>query len=580
MQLADTTPVNGGPSPGTWSGKTAADMRVRLNQRMHGLHASRLSWFRHWQELANYILPRRYKWLVSPNQWNKGSPLNQNIINSVATLAARNCASGIMSGTTSPSRPWFRLTLPGKMDNLENQVWCEEVTKRMMRIMATSNYYAAKSTQYLDLVIFGTAPMLIYEDEGQAIRCFNPAAGEYFCATGPNFDVNQLFREYTLTVGQCAAEFGVDNMSQTARNMLANGGVGEDTEIVIGHAIEPNPEYGGNPNQPSAFRIPKQFKYREVYWERSATGDRLLRVSGFIDKPFSCPRWDVMGNDPYGRSPAMDALGDVKQLQLEERRKAQAIDKMVNPPMVADVSMKNEPASLLPGAVNYVPNLTNSQGFKPAYLVAPQLAELNKDIMAVEARIKDAFFNDLFLMISQLDTVRTATEIDARREEKLIMLGPALDRLQREGLAADIDRIFQIGARRGLFPPPPPDIAGGVVKVEYISQLADVQRASATTAIERLWQFSGGIAAAVPGILDNLDADETVKQYAELMRVPPKILTSKEQVAKFRADREAAQQQAAQMQVGAEAVGTGKVLSETDVGGGQNALQAMLSGGA
>ena len=53
----------------------------------------------------------------------------------------------------------------------------------------------------------------------------------------------------------------------------------------------------------------------------------------------------------------MDALGDIKQLQLEQKRKAQAIDKNVNPPMIADPSMKNEPASLLPGAVTSMAGL-------------------------------------------------------------------------------------------------------------------------------------------------------------------------------------------------------------------------------
>jgi len=152
-----------------------------------------------------------------------------------------------------------------------------------------------------------------------------------------------------------------------------------------------------------------------------------------------------------------------------------------------------------------------STGYQPAFKIDPKIGELQDDMRGVEKRIQDAFYDDLFLMISQLDTVRTATEIDARREEKLVMLGPALDRLQREGLAKDISRIFGIMARRGLFPPMPEAMEGFPLKIEY-SLLADLQRASATTSIERLWAFAGSISAGVPSVLDDVDADASIEE--------------------------------------------------------------------
>lgn len=572
----------------------SADMeqiRRYLDARMVTLEAQRMSWWTHWRELAEYILPRRYRWLITANQWNRGSPINGRILNSTATLAARNCASGIMSGVSSPARPWFRLEVPDPeiMQDVEVQKWCAEVSKRIQRVMGGSNYYMAKAVQYLDLVIFGTAPMLIYEDKDQVIRCFNPSAGEYYAAVGPSNTVQSFYRKFTMTISQIVTEFGLENCTENvkslyARQMGAGRGSNVDTEMIVCHAIEPNPEYAATDNMEKPMRVgkgglPRHFSFREVYWEwGSSETEKVLRYRGFMEAPFSCPRWDTLGNDAYGRSPGMDALGDVKQLQLEEKRKAQAIDKMVNPPMVADPSMKNEPASLLPGAVNYAPMDGARVGMRPIYQVNPGVAELKDDIGKVEGRIKDVFFNDLFLMISQLDTVRTATEIDARREEKLVMLGPVIDRNKVEGLYPDINRIFQIMARRGLLPPPPEAMRGFPVKVDLISLLADVQSASATSGIERVWQFAGNIAAAIPSILDNLDPDETIAAYADLLRVPPQILMTKADKEAIRAKRTEEQQAAAGMQVGAEAVQAGKVLSETDVGGGQNALSAMING--
>ena len=361
----------------------------------------------------------------------------------------------------------------------------------------------------------------------------------------------------------------------TPRNLAANGALSERSlDPELDPALrEPSMGYG-----PGSLGVPRMFRYRECYWEEAASEAGFLRVGGFLERPFSAVRWDVSGNDAYGRSPGMDALGDIMQLQQMEKRKAQGIDKIVNPPMVADATMKNEPASLLPGHVTYVPTLTGSVGFKPAYTVNMPIGELRQEIAGVEARIRDTFFNDLFLMISQLDTVRTATEIDARREEKLIMLGPALDRMQREGLATDIARVFSIMGRDGLLPPIPDAMRNMPVKVDYISLLADLQRASATTSIERVWGFAGNIGAAVPGVLDNLDADATIDEYATLLRAPPRILTDKRQRAAMRKQRTEQQQTEQAMQVGTAAVGGAKVLSETDVGGGQNALQMMLTG--
>lgn len=573
---------DGGRNRALPTGPAEIELRRRLAARLVSLEMIRYSWWVHWRDLADFILPRRYRWLLTPNQWNRGSPINGKIINSTATLAARNAAAGIMSGTTSPSRPWFRMTVPDPdiMRDGDVQVWCDEVTKRLMRVMASSNYYGAKAVQYLDLVVFGTAPLIIYEDRDSVIRCFNPAAGEYFAWAGPNFDVAGLGRKFTMSAGQVADEFGLANCSDTVKNLCNSALAARDQEIIVCHVIEPNPDWTGDARGgPGAAGIPRHFRYREFYWEDGLAGPGFLRAAGFMDKPFSCPRWDVTGNDAYGRSPGMDALGDIKQLQQQEKRKAQGIDKIVNPPMVADVAMKNEPASILPGAVTFTSSLNGSVGFKPAFQPNMPIGELKEDIAKVEARIRDAFFNDLFLMISQLDTVRTATEIDARREEKLVMLGPAMDRLQREGLASDIARIFAIMARQGLLPPIPEAMRGMPVKVEYISLLADMQRASATSAIERVWGFAGNIGAAIPAVLDNLDPDETISIYSDLMRVPPRMLMTKRKRDAIREQRNAQQQAAAQAQIGAEAVNAGKVLSETDVGGGQNALSMMLNGG-
>jgi Bacteriophage head to tail connecting protein len=570
------------------SGKWATDrdwsvLRKQVDSRLRALEVYRYSWWVHWRDLADYILPRRYKWLITPNLWNKGAPINQRIIDDTGTLAFRTLAAGMMSGITSPGRPWMRITTTNDdlNENPDVRDWLSDSTDRIRRVMASSNYYTAKAVQYFDLGVFGTAPLLIYEDTERVIRCFNPRAGEYYVAAGKSFTVDTLYRKYTMTVDEIVKEFGVDACSDQIMQMYANDNL--DQELVICHAIETNPEWtaaGYAGLQKTG--VPRMWRWREVYWQFGA-GNRegkgqCLRVAGYHDQPFSCPRWDAEGNDAYGRSPAMDALGDIKMLQVMQKRLAQGIDKMINPPMMADPSMKNEPASLLPGAVTYVPTLAGQYGFKPIFQVTPPVNEMIEAIKDTRERIRETAFNNLFLMISQLDTVRSATEIDARKEEKLVQLGPVLERFNTEGLDPDVNRIFRIMWRGGMFRPMPSTLHGVSLKIEYISILADTQRATNTSSLERLVQFVGNISGAHPEALDTIDWDETINTYADLLLVPPKVLTDARTLAALRKNR--AQQQ--QMQNALPALDTSanaaKTLSQTDVGGGQNALQQMFSG--
>lgn len=552
----------------------AIRLREHCDNLLIGMKTDRYSWWTHWRELSDYLLPRRYKWLITPNQGNRGSPINQRIIDNTATVAARVLSAGMMSGITSPGRPWFKLaTTSAELNDSSNvKLWLSEVEKRMQMVFAESNFYTSLATVYDDLSIFGTGVMIIYQDYDDVIRCFNTCAGEYFLQNDDRQDVSTMGREFVLTVKQVAETFGLENCSPTVQSAIQTGGAMLTREIIIGHLIERNNDYV--PKAPGVKGMP----WREVYWERGTGNNMLLRVRGFHDKPFIAPRWSIVGNDAYGRGPAMDALGDVKMLQVEQKRKAQAIDKHVNPPMIADVSLKNEPASMLPGGVTYVSGNGGGIGFKPAYTVAPDFSGLVEDIKEVQVRIKNTFFNDLFMMISQLDTVRTATEIDARKEEKLIQLGPVLERFENEALDPSINAVFGIMLRGGLLPPIPQELSGQKIKVEYISMLAEAQKAASTAAIERIFGFAGNLAAVKPEILDNLDGDEAIDEYADMLGVSPKIIVSAAKVAQMRAARNQQMQQQMAIQDSQPLAAGAQTLSQTDVGGGQSALQKIIGG--
>lgn len=568
-------------------GQPVTDQDRRLRQqsegRMIGLRVNRYSWWCHWRELADYLLPRRYKWLITPNQMARGSPINQHILDSTGTLAAYKCAAGMMSGTANPTRQWFRLKV-GTFDSTQTSptsLWLAECERILMLIFQESNYYTSVATALLDLVIFGTCSRIIYEDFESVITCVNPCLGEFYLDNDANNTVNVLQREFTYTVAQVVDEFTLENCSPSIQRLYAEGGTSLTRELVVAHSIEPNTD-GRN------FGIPSRFPWREVYWEwggsaspqgGSSYAPGVLRKRGFYEQPFMAGRWDLVSNDAYGRGPGMDALPDTKQLQQEVKRKAQAIDKMVNPPMVADVQLKNQPASLLPGGVTYVAGMTaNSRpGFAPVYQVDPKLREMMEDLNEVRTRIGKTFYNDVFAVISQYETRSniTAVEIDARRAEGFLALGPVFTRLQTEFFGKDITRVFAIASRAGLIPPAPQEIQGQGITVKYMSMLEIAQSAAASAGIERLFAILGNMAAIDPAALDNVDIDYGLDKMSSLLNNDPKLIRSPDELANIRQRRE---QQAEQAQRAAQAEQLAKAAqtaSQTQIGGGRNALQQI-----
>jgi hypothetical protein len=563
-----------------------------VNERLLGLRVNRYSWWVHARELADFLLPRRYKWLITPNQMTRGSPINQHILDSTGTLAARNLASGMMSGISSPTRPWFRLKI-GRIDSTQTSpisLWLAECERLMMLVFQESNFYNSIAIVYFDLVIFGTAVMLIYEDFDNVIHCYNPCFGEYYVDNDGQMQPKIFFREFTLTIDQVVKQFGRENCSPQVKQLYDEGKAGLTREIVVAHGIEPNDDH-------RKFGIPDHFAFREVYWEWGGStspqggisyAPGFLRKRGFHEAPHVCCRWDLVSNDAYGRSPGMDALPDVKQLQQEVRRKAQAIDKTVNPPMVADVQLKNQPASLLPGGTTYVAGMmqASNSGFAPAYgNWRPDIGAISEDLNEVRDRIRRIFYNDLFQVISQFQTRSnvSATEIDARRSEALVMLGPVLERIEYELLSPIIDRTFSVMSRAGVLPPAPREVQGQNIDIEYVSMLASAQLAAATSGIERTLQIAGGLVGVDPSVMDNIDIDFAVQKYSTLMNNDPKMIRSPEALQAMRKQRQEAaqaQQQAMQAEQANKLAAGAKTLSETDLGGGQNALTSMLGGGA
>ena len=510
---------------------------VYHRRRLEELKSVRSPWETVWQGLADYIEPTRLR-LQSVNE---GPISRAKIIDSTGTFALGTLASGMHSGITSPARPWFRLTTfdPDLKDYGPVKVYLSLIEQRLREVFQKSNVYPSFHVGYGDLGQFGQSAGILAEDGKNVVRMQQLLHGRFWIARDENGIATTLYRQFRWSVQRIVGRFGYDACSKAVKDQWDRGNY--DKTFDICHAIEPRLT-----RDPS--KIDKRNKpFLSNYWEHNhANDDRLLEESGFDENPIIAPPWLLAGEDHYALSPGQIALGDVKMLQVEQTRKLEGIDKIVRPPMTGPTSMRNNPASLLPGSVTYVDDPTG-KGFRPAMEVNLRLSELAADIRETQDRVKTAFFADLFLMISNMEGIqpRNSMEIAERKEEKLLALGPVLENIYNGQLAPVIDRTFNILERRGELPPPPPELEGNDLQIEYISILAQAQKAVATGAVERVTAYIGNLAAVKPDVLDKFDADEAVDQYADMVGAPPSIIVSDDKVKAAR-DARAQRQEAMQ----------------------------------
>jgi len=557
------------------------------------LREDRDSFRTYWRDLSDYILPRRSRFFISDAK--RGDRRNFNIIDSTATLASRTLSSGMMTGITSPARSWFNLA-PGSGDKAPNtniKKYFQDTTEKMRSIFLRSNLYNVLPTIYGDMGTFGTGCLFMEEDMDDTVRFTAFPIGSYMIANDHKGRVRVFYREFQMSVRQLIEKFGspkpgkngmqIDwsKLSENVRYQYDRGQL--ESMVNIGHMVLPNDDH-----RPDSLES-KYKKFSSVYYEQGASNQsnqnnlsvdypgKFLSEKGFDYFPVLAPRWEVVGEDTYGvNCPGMICIGDVRQLQFGEKNIATAIDQKIKPAMVGPIALQNQKASILPGDITYLDEREGSKGFRRLFEIDFDARELENKQDQIRQRISRTYYEDLFLMLAQSDRRQiTAREIEERHEEKLLALGPVLERINQDLLDPLIENTFAIMDKQDLLPEIPEELKGQDYKVEYISIMAQAQRLAGIGNIERFTGFVGQMAQYDPTALDKLNTEETIDLYGDYVGVPQSLITSKEEMEAIKEQR-AAQQQAEQQAMQAqEAVAAGKTLSETKMDEG-SALDELM----
>ena len=559
-----------------------------LARRYEALRTERNGWDAAWRSLAELFLPCR--WRSDTDTTAHQSPkLNGRLVNSAGVLAMRTLAAGMQGGMTSPVRPWFRLTTKG--DDIAGMpglnAWLEEVTSRMQRVLHESNFYNAVHGLYADLGTFGTGLLIETADE-DGIHFHLIRAGEYVLDVNGRNEVDTFFRRLNMTARQIVDRWGEDRVPDAVRNVAKREtGQGGVVRFDVIHGVFPRRDARGGlggENKPFA----------SVYWLQAAGGSGkpcILSEGGFDSFPAYAPRWDVNGADVYGRSPAMDVTPDCRMLQAMTATLRKMQHKIADPPLAADSSIKAFGVDITPGALNFVDmGRLTSAGAPIVPIQQPEPQALNytmQGIQGVEKVINDGLYVDLFRMLIDDDRRQiTATEIQAKQQEKMILIGPVVERLHKELLEPLIIRTYMLMGQYGVLPPMPDGMHYAELDVAFESVLAQAQKLTATSSIDQGMAFVVNAAQVAPDALDMLDTDSMVKSYLDRVGMPEGCLRDEQTVRQIRQQKARAQAAAQQQEEAALATqqavdmtAAAKNLGQTPVGAdGQTLMGAILGG--
>ncbi len=488
-----------------------------------------------WQDLADYFLPRSVRFLA--RNVNKQPVKNRKIKDSTPLLAVRNFSSGMMSGATSPATNWFKVKVRnyGQEGSYEVKTWCSEVENLFRDIFNSSNLYRVLPSVYKQLGVFGISVLSLISDESSILRCQLLPLGSYRIAKNDKGEVDTICRVYMESAKNLYDYFGEENVSNDVLKAIESGRYEEMFEIA--HFVEPNKDFMPD----SVWAEDKQ--YISVYYECSSNEEKFLSKSGFDKFPYAIFEAEVNGEDIYpSECPGINALPDVKQLMSMVIDEGKAIKKMISPTYKGPASLKNKKMIDAPAA--FIEEDENGRGLSPIYEVNPRVLEVDSIIEKLKESIKEIFYNDLFAMIlNTAERSRTATEVNELKEEKMVLLSPLLQQIHN-GLNHIIDWVFQECIKLNILPEPPQEIIGSDMDIEFVSTLAQAQKAVKISAMERFTTFTINLAQALdPSLKNKLNANKIVDDYADYVNISPEQIVPTHEVEKKKQKEEEIQSQ-------------------------------------
>ena len=495
-----------------------------IKKRLNSMQGVRGTWEDHWQEILDYVMPRKADIVTKRTRGEKRAEV---LFDSTAITASNLLAASLQGTLTSPSLQWFHINIRNKQfnENREVQLWLEDSANKMYDVFNQSNFNTEVHELYLDLVTIGTGALFVEEDkkgflEG-GIHFSTLHIAEFYIQENTKGYVDTLYRKYKLTARQAVQEFGIDNVGQKITEAVKDK---PDKMFNFIHAVEPLEDYERSMGKAET-KLP--FHSCHVCEEDKM----VVRAGGYKEFPYLVPRWSKATGEIFGRSPSYNALPDIKTLNKAVEIGLRAWSKAIDPPLLVQDDGVIGRVRLTPGGITVVRNDAAVQPFQSGANFA--LTDMKEN--QLRQAIRQAYYSDQLQL--QEGPQMTATEVQVRNELMQRLLGPTLGRFQSEFLNPLIERVFGIMYRADGFIDAPEIVIGESIDVEYVGPLARSQRMEEAVAVERLYQLAMQVAQIDTNILQIINHDKAIRLRAELLGVPKTVLKGEDEVE---AEREAA----------------------------------------
>jgi hypothetical protein len=459
-----------------------------IQQKLKMLKTHRQPYEDVWRMIRDFVAPNMGMELND----KKGDTFGSNQFDGTATAAAHTLADGLLGYITTPNGKWFKLGVDAPKTKITEpgKEWLEESEEVFGSIFGKSNFYDGMSKEFFTGATFGTATLWVGDDpKRNSVNFSCRSVWEIFIDTDDQDNVDTILREYKQTGRNIVKKWKGSLPEHFAEK------VKEDpyAEYKIIHAVFPREDR----DQYKIDGINKAFASIYILDDEN----HLLSEGGFDTMPYIVWRYTVLPGEKYGRSPAWDALVEIKTSQGIAKTLLEAAHKSVNPPLMVPQEMKGR-INLTPNGMNYY--LDGSRQIAPIneginYPVGRDMQE------AVQNAIRIHFRTDFFLMWNNsLGQAKTATEIMEMQGEKAAILSSIVSRIDSELLNPLFDRVFGIAFNNGWLPDLPEDMMdmqGAEINVDYIGPLAQ--------AVKKHWNTQ--------------QINQTLIQYISLFEVYPEL---------------------------------------------------------
>ena len=502
----------------------------QLKSNLSRLMEKRSTWESHWQECADFMQPRKAE---ITKERARGDKRNIQIFDATAIHALELLAASLQGMLTSSANRWFAMRYKEALLNESDEAkeWLEDATDKMYLAFGRSNFQQEIFETYHDLITFGTSCLMIEEDENDIVRFSSRHIKEFYVEENKKGIVETVYRRFKMPVASAIDKFGLENFSRDTANLFKKEPF-EELELV--HVVRPRSIYDENKLDK------KNMPYQSVYFEYGS--GHIINIGGFKEMPYVVPRYLKSSTEIYGRSPAMNALPDVKVLNKMVETALKAAAKQVDPPLLVPDDSMLSPIRMSAGSLNYYRSGSRDR-IEPLNIGQQTSVTLNQENQRREAIAKTFHIDQLLVTANR---TMTATEVLQRNEEKMRILGPVLGRLQSELLQPLILRVFNIMLRNKLFLQAPEVLANQEIDIEYVSPMALAQKGQELQSLMRGLELFGQIGQIAP-VQDYIDEEGLIKQIIRITGLPARMIKSDKEVQMIREQRAAQQQQQMQM---------------------------------